>query len=188
MTQILSGKTALVLGVVNQHSLAWSIVKSLQQAGARVIFSYERPDHESKMHHLVSSWTPEEQTPSVPVRYFPCDVDHEHQIENLFGQVAHAFQNQLDIMVHSLAFASSRSFREPLMNCSKQDYAQAQAISAYSLLPLVKHAHPLMKNRSASILALSYLGSSKVRSRPYLKVPNPNPTILIQKTPKTLKP
>lgn len=148
---ILSGKKALVVGIASNRSIAWSIAETLHQQGAEIAYTYLDEKLKKRVDKIA------ELTNSSVV--LPCDVSSDKQIENLFEQLS-AQWNELDILVHSVGFAPRELLQgEYLDNLTREGYQTAMDISSYSFAALAKAALPMMQNRDAALLTLSYLGA-----------------------------
>jgi enoyl-[acyl-carrier protein] reductase I len=151
---LLDGKTALIFGVANDHSIAWGIAKALHEAGAEVGFSSVESLIERRVRPLAES------IGSTFVE--PCDVQSDEQIRTVFGRWAEAHES-LDILVHALAFARREDLEGSFVETSREGFALALDVSAYSLVALAREARPLLR-RGSSILTLTYYGAEKVVS------------------------
>ena len=152
MTGLLQGKTALIFGVANDHSIAWGIAQALHAEGARMGFSYAVESLERRVRPLA------ETLGATFVE--PCDVTSDEQIDTMFGRAAQQL-GVVDILVHAVAFAGRDELSRPYHLTSRAGFLNALDISAYSLTALTRAAAPLMKN-GGSVLALTYYGSEKV--------------------------
>ncbi len=154
MSGLLEEKTALVLGVANKRSIAWSISQALAGAGATLAFTYQSERLEQNVRELASSV----RSPLV----LPCDVSKDDEMDRLFSAVDKEFDG-LDILVHCVAFAQRLDLEGEYLATSREGFRIAQDISAFSLVALARRAAPLMTRRGGgSILALTYLGSERV--------------------------
>ena len=148
---LLQGKTALVFGVANDHSIAWGIARAFHAQGARLAFSYAAPELERRVRPLAES---------VGATFVePCDVARDDAIEALFARAAADLQ-QVDILVHAIAFANRDELTGPFYNTSREGFRLALDISAYSLTALTRAAGPLMPS-GGSIMTLTYYGAQK---------------------------
>ena len=151
----LSGKTALIFGVANDHSIAWGIAKAFHAAGAKVAFSYAMPTLEKRVRPLAES---------IGADFIElCDVTDDAQIEAVFDQ-AKTRLGSVDILVHAIAFANREDLAGRFVDTSRAGFALAHDISVYSLVALTRAARPLMPN-GGSVLTLSYYGAEKVVPR-----------------------
>ncbi len=154
---ILQGKVGVIMGVLNERSIAWSVAKGLINAGARVIFSYRGDAERGRLVKLLS-----ENNFIQGVDLFLCDVSREDGAKNFFQQVE-IVAPKLDFLIHSIANATKESLQNPLSEIKKEDFLSALDISCYSLISTIKNCVPLMPD-GGSIIAFSYYGSQKVIS------------------------
>ena len=149
---LLDGRKALIFGVANDHSIGWGIAQALHAHGATVGFSSVEALLEKRVRPLAA------RLESDFVE--PCDVQDDAQIARVFQRWS-AYHGQLDILVHALAFARREDLEGAFVDTSRDGFAVALDVSAYSLVALARHALPLMRS-GGSILTLSYYGSEKV--------------------------
>jgi len=149
---LLDGKTALIFGVANDHSIAWGIANALHQHGASVGFSSVESLVERRVRPLATS------IGSTFVA--PCDVRDDTQIRAVFDRWG-AEVGRLDILVHALAFADRADLDGHFVDTSRDGFALALDVSAYSLVALAREARPHLAPGS-SILTLTYYGAEKV--------------------------
>jgi enoyl-[acyl-carrier protein] reductase I len=151
--RILEGKIGVVFGVANKRSIAWGIAKAWAAAGAKLIFNYQGERLKENVEELVAEFGGD-----VPL--YPCDVTKDEEIAGFFEKVReHA--PKLDLLLHSVAFAPKDALEGEFVNTSRQAFATAHDISAYSLVGLAREAAPLMVD-GGSIVAMTYYGSQKV--------------------------
>ncbi len=150
---VLSGKTALVFGVANKRSIAWSIAQAWAQAGATVIFNYQGERVKENVEELTSTFGPD-------VAIAPCDVSSDAEIEAFFEFVKTKTE-RVDLMLHSVAFAPKEALSEPFSQTTREAFRVANDVSVYSLIALSRHVAPLM-TQGGSIIAMTYYGSEKV--------------------------
>lgn len=151
----LTGKNALVTGIANNRSIAWGIAQQLHAAGANLGVTY-LPDEKGKMEKKVRDLT----EPLSPSLFLPCNVQDEDQVKAVFDAVKEQW-NQIDILVHCLAFANRDDLSGDFSDTSRQGFQTALDISAYSLVALAQGAKPLMTN-GGSIVTMTYLGGVRV--------------------------
>jgi enoyl-[acyl-carrier protein] reductase I len=150
---ILEGKTGLVLGVANKRSIAWSCAQSLSAAGMRVALTYQGDRLEKGVRELAA-----ELPGSIAL---PCDVTQDESVDGMFAALEKEFGG-LDALVHAIAFAKREELTGDFFNTSREGWAIAQEVSAFSLLALTRRALPLMEGRAGSIVTLSYIGGERV--------------------------
>ena len=149
---LLEGKNALIFGVANDHSIAWGIARAFHDEGAEVGFSSVENLVERRVRALAES------IGSTFVE--PCDVQSDEQIRTVFARWSETHAS-LDILVHALAFARREDLDGSFVDTSREGFALALDVSAYSLVALAREARPLL-HRGSSILTLSYYGAEKV--------------------------
>jgi enoyl-[acyl-carrier protein] reductase I len=149
---LLEGKKALIFGVANDHSIGWGIARALHAEGALVGFSSVEALVEKRVRPLAAS------IGSTFVE--PCDVQSDEQIRAVFDRWG-AEQGGLDILVHALAFARREDLDGRFTDTSREGFAVALDVSAYSLVALVREARPLLR-AGASVMTLTYYGAEKV--------------------------
>ncbi|CEG36601.1 short-chain dehydrogenase reductase sdr [Plasmopara halstedii] len=161
---LLQGKRALVVGLMNKHSLAVSVAQSLLSNGASVVVSSKIPLSESQAKSC-GFQIPDSSCASL--NFESCDVENDESIDQLMQRCGKIFNGVLDILIHSVAFAPREAFNKGLLGTSRATWTQALDVSSYSLVALTRAAKPLMifgreEKRNCSVLALTYAGSTKV--------------------------
>ncbi len=149
---LLEGKNGLIVGVANKHSIAWAIAQAAAREGARLAFNYQNERLQGNVEELAQT--------IEGAKTFPCDVSSDDQIAALMKSVE-AELGRLDFLVHSVAFAPREELSGEFINTSRQGFATALDVSAYSLVALARAALPLM-GEGGSIITLTYLGSERV--------------------------
>jgi len=149
---LLDGRNALIFGVANDHSIAWGIAKALHEHGATVGFSSLESLIERRVARLAASLG------STFVE--PCDVRDDAAVRAVFDRWGTEVGG-LDILVHALAFANREDLEGAFVDTSRDGFALAMDVSAYSLVALAREARPHLRP-GASILTLTYYGADKV--------------------------
>jgi len=149
---LLDGRTALIFGVANDHSIAWGIAQALHAEGAEVGFSSVESLIERRVRPLAES------IGSTFVE--PCDVTSDEEIARVFARWGETHES-LDILVHALAYARREDLEGSFVDTSRDGFALALDVSAYSLVALTREARPYLR-RGSSVMTLSYLGADKV--------------------------
>jgi enoyl-[acyl-carrier protein] reductase I len=149
---LLDGRKALVFGVANDHSIAWGIARALHDEGAVVGFSSVESLIEKRVRPLAES------IGSTFVE--ACDVQSDEQIRAVMEKWR-AAEGRIDILVHALAFAKREDLDGSFVDTSRDGFALALDVSAYSLVALAREARPLFRQGS-SVLTLTYYGAEKV--------------------------
>lgn len=150
---LLDGKKAVIFGVANERSIAWAIAEAFRREGAELAFTFANEAVEKRVRPLAESM-------GVDL-VLPCDVTNDDQIKTVFAEIGKEWGG-FDILVHSIAFANKEELRGSFLNTSREGFALAMDISAYSLIALLKEAAPLMKERNGSVIAMTYYASQKV--------------------------
>jgi enoyl-[acyl-carrier protein] reductase I len=150
---LLSGKKAIVFGVANEKSIAWAIAEAFKREGAELALTYANEMVAKRVIPLAESIGAE--------LVLPCDVRSDEDIRSVFAEVGKAWGG-LDILVHSIAFANREELKGSFLNTTREGFALALDISAYSLIALMKEAAPLMEGRGGSVVTMTYYGGQKV--------------------------
>ena len=149
---VLKGAKALVVGVANEHSIAYGCAKAFRELGADVAITYLN----EKARPFVE---PHARALEAPI-FLPLDVSVEGQLEAVFDAISRQW-GRLDILVHSIAFAPKEDLQGGLLNCSAEGFAKAMDVSCHSFVRMARLAAPLMTN-GGTMFAMSYHGASKV--------------------------
>lgn len=149
---VLSGQKALVVGIANDHSIAYGCAKAFREAGADLAVTWlnekARPHVEPLARELEAPITGE------------LNVTTPGQLEAVFDTIGQKW-GKLDILVHSIAFAPMEDLRGGLLDCSAEGFAKAMDVSCHSFIRMAKLAAPLMKD-GGTMFAMSYYGASRV--------------------------
>lgn len=148
----LEGRKGLVVGIANEHSLAWSAAQHFRNAGAELALTYlndkARPHVEPLAQELDAGL------------FLPCDVTMRGQLDAVFETIGERW-GRLDFLFHSIAWARKEELHGRLTDCSAEGFAESMVISCHSLIRMAHLAEPLM-DRGGSIMTLSYFGAEKV--------------------------
>jgi enoyl-[acyl-carrier protein] reductase I len=149
-----AGKRGLVLGVANRRSIAWAIARRLAEDGASLAFTYQGERIEKGVRELAASVD----SPLVT----ECDVRSDEDLGRVFGEVGEAFGGQLDLLVHSVAFAAAEDLEGRFTDTPRDRFWMAVDVSAYSLVACARLAEPLMEAAGGgAILTMTYLGGER---------------------------
>jgi len=155
---LFTGKKGLVLGIANDHSIAWAITEKLHQEGAEMGFNHlpdkdpSRPRMEHRVRKLVE--------PLGAKLIQPCDVQKDEDLDRFFASARETF-GTVDFILHSIAYAPIDDLKGAVYNCSRNGFGQSMEISVFSLLAVCKRAREIL-NPGGSVLTLTYLGGEKV--------------------------
>jgi len=154
---LLEGKKALIFGIANHRSIGWAIAQALAAEGAQLAFSYQQ-----RMEKYVRDLAAK--IPGTTV--MECDVQNDEQLKTAFAQASETFNGELDILIHSVAFAPPSELENPFYETTRAGFHTTLDISAYSLVAMAKRAKPLMQARGGgSILTMTYMASERVVPR-----------------------
>lgn len=146
------GQRGLILGVANNHSIAWGIAQALAASGAELAFTYQSEPFLKRVEPLAKS------IGSTAV--FSCDVEVPEQISALFTALRDRW-GTLDFLVHSLAYSDRNELSGRYVDTTSENFRRTLNISCYSFTALAGHARPLM-SPGGSLLTLSYYGAERV--------------------------
>ncbi len=149
---VLEGCKALVVGIANEHSIAYGCAAAFREVGADVAITYLNEKAKPHVEPLAVAL-------SAPI-FMPLDVAVPGQLEAVMERVA-ADWGRLDILVHSIAFAPKADLQGGLLDCSAEGFARAMDISVHSFVRMAKLAAPLM-NDGGAMFAMSYYGANRV--------------------------
>jgi enoyl-[acyl-carrier protein] reductase I len=149
----LSDRAAVVFGVANHRSIAWSIASILHEAGARVALAYQNERLKRNVEKLVADW-------DDPL-LFECDVSEDGNIERAFDSAV-AKLGRLDVVIHSIAFANREDLGGRFVETPREGFRVALDVSAYSLVPITRYAANHMKPDGGSILTMTFQAGERV--------------------------
>lgn len=150
---LLSTKKILVTGLLSNRSIAYGIAKAAAREGASLAFTYQSEELKTRVTDLAAEFG------ACPV--LGCDVSNDDQIARLFEGLRSEW-GALDGLVHSIAFAPREALKGDLLDgLSREAFRIAHDVSSYSLAALAKAALPLMEQRQAALLTLTYLGAAR---------------------------
>jgi enoyl-[acyl-carrier protein] reductase I len=151
----LKGKVAVVFGLANKRSIAYSVAQKLAEAGATLVLSYQSERLQREAEELLADLGQ-----SGSGRAFQCDVSRDEEIDALFASISAAFA-KIDVLIHSVAFAPADAIKNDFLLTAREDFRIAHDVSVYSLIAVARGAAPLMTDGGA-MLTLTYYGSEKV--------------------------
>ena len=151
----LKGRTAIVFGVANKRSIAWGIAQKLNEAGARLLITYQNERLRLEAEDMIK------ELPGAEA--YQCDVSQDAEIDRLFSTLKEK-HGKLDILVHSVAFAPPEEMKNDFLDTSREGFRIAHDVSVYSLIAVSRAAAQLMTD-GGSIITLTYYGSTKVIPR-----------------------
>ena len=151
---ILKNKTILIMGIRNKWSIAYGAAKAAYEQGAKLIFTFMGEDNRPKIEELLEEFE--------GFKAYTCDASKDEEIEKLFKKIKNEY-GKIDGILHSIAHANTEDLRNDFILTSKDGFSHANDVSAYSLVAVSRIARDLeILNQDASIVALTYYGSTKV--------------------------
>ena len=150
----LQGKRALITGIASERSIASGIAEAMHREGAQLAFTYQTDKLKSRVEKAA-----EEYGSNIVI---PLDVTSDEQIANCFSELGRHWTDGFDILVHAIAYAPREAIAGQFLDgLTRENFAIAHDISAYSLAAMAKAARPQMQGRNGSIVTLSYLGAER---------------------------
>jgi enoyl-[acyl-carrier protein] reductase I len=154
----LQGKRALITGIASERSIASGIAEAMHREGAELAFTYQNDRLKSRVEKAAAALRQEGQGSDIVL---PLDVTDDAQIASCFEQLGKRWDG-FDILVHAIAFAPREAITGGFLDgLTRENFALAHDISAYSLAALAKAARPAMQGRNGAVLTLSYLGAER---------------------------
>ncbi len=149
----LTGKKALIFGLISNRSIAYGIAKAFHAQGAELAFTYQNEKFKDRISAMAAEFNSN--------LIFPCDVASDEEINNVFASLKQNW-DKIDCLIHSIAYAPADQIAgDYIDNASREGFKIAHDISAYSLVAISKAALPMMLETNGSILTLSYYGAEK---------------------------
>jgi enoyl-[acyl-carrier protein] reductase I len=149
---LMAGKRGLVMGIANDHSLAYGIARATAGQGASLAVTYQGEAFGKRVKPLADALG----TNLV----LPCDVEDTASLDALFERLVEAWGG-LDFVVHAIAFSDNKELKGRYLDTTRANFARTMAISCYSFTDIARRAAPLMAN-GGSLLTLTYDGSQRV--------------------------
>ena len=149
---VLTGKKALIVGVANEHSIAWGCAQAMRRAGADIAMTYLSERARRYVEPLAKAVDAE--------IFMPLEVRDQAQLDALFARVAERW-GKLDILVHSIAFAPREALQGRVIDCTREDFLTAVDVSCWSFLDMARRAEALMQE-GGTMMTMTYLGANAV--------------------------
>jgi enoyl-[acyl-carrier protein] reductase I len=149
---LMSGKRGLVMGVANDHSIAWGIARTLAAHGAELAFTYQGDAFGRRVKPLAESVGSQ--------ILLPCDVESVDSVDSVFAELK-AQWGSIDFLVHAIAFSDKNELKGRYADTSRENFAKTMLISCFSFTEIAKRAAALMTD-GGSIVTLTYGGSTRV--------------------------
>ena len=152
MQGLMAGKRGLVMGVANDHSIAWGIAKKLAEHGAELAFTYQGEAFGKRVRPLAQSVGSD--------LLLPCDVEDASTVDAVFSELK-AKWGKIDFLVHAIAFSDKNELKGLYANTSRENFVRSMVISCFSFTEIAARAAPLMSD-GGSMITLTYGGSTRV--------------------------
>ena len=149
---LMQGRRGLVMGVANDHSIAWGIARELRRHGAELAFTYQGEAFGRRVKPLAQSVDSK--------LLLPCDVEDLSTVDAVFAELENAW-GKIDFVVHAIAFSDKSELKGKYAETSRENFTRTMVISCFSFTEIAKRAASLMPN-GGSLLTLTYGGSMRV--------------------------
>ena len=153
MNNLMKGKRGLIMGVANDHSIAWGIAKALAAQGAELAFTYQGEALGKRVKPLAQSLGVE--------LILPCDVENPASIDQVFETLRGQW-GRLDFLVHAIAFSDKNELKGRYADTSRENFSRTMLISCFSFTEVARRAAELMPVSGGAMITLTYGGSSRV--------------------------
>ena len=153
MPGLMEGKRGLIMGVANDHSIAWGIAKTLAAQGADLAFTYQGEALGKRVKPLAQSLGVD--------TVLPCDVEDIASVDSVFAALK-AKWGHLDFLVHAIAFSDKNELKGRYADTSRENFSRTMLISCFSFTELAKRAAELMPETGGSMITLTFGGSTRV--------------------------
>ena len=149
---LMKGKRGLVMGVANQHSIAWGIAQALHQAGAEQACPSQGDLVKTRVTPLVD--------PLKPAARIDCDVTNQGSLDAAFAEIGKVWDS-LDFLVHAIAFSDKEQLKGRYIDTTADNFRMTMEISCFSFTAVAQRAEKLMTN-GGSMVTLTYYGAERV--------------------------
>jgi enoyl-[acyl-carrier protein] reductase I len=153
MQDLMKGKRGLVMGIANDHSIAWGIAQSLAAQGAQMAFTYQGEALGKRVKPLAQSL-------GVDL-VLPCDVENLDSVDQVFATLREKW-DRLDFLVHAIAFSDKNELKGRYADTTRDNFSRTMLISCFSFTELAKRAADLMPESGGAMITLTFGGSAQV--------------------------
>jgi enoyl-[acyl-carrier protein] reductase I len=153
MQDLMKGKRGLVMGIANDHSIAWGIAKAVAAQGAELAFTYQGEALGKRVRPLAEQL-------GVPL-VLPCDVEDIDSVEQVFARLREKW-GRLDFLVHAIAFSDKNELKGRYADTTRENFSRTMLISCFSFTELARRAAELMPASGGAMITLTFGGSSRV--------------------------
>ena len=149
---MIKGKKGIVIGIANDHSIAWGIAKQLHSSGAELAITYQNNTLLKRVKPLADKVNSD--------TLVECDVNNEDHLQNTLTQIKKRF-GTIDFIIHAVAYSDKNELNGRYIDTSKDNFINSLSISCYSFTRIAKIFQPII-NPGGSLVTLSFYGASKV--------------------------
>jgi enoyl-[acyl-carrier protein] reductase I len=153
MQDLMKGKRGLIMGVANDHSIAWGIAKTLHAQGAELAFTYQGEALGKRVKPLAESLGVD--------AVLPCDVEDLASVDAVFAALRDKW-GQLDFLVHAVAFSDKNELKGRYADTTRENFSRTMLISCFSFTEIAKRAAELMPESGGAMITLTFGGSVRV--------------------------
>jgi enoyl-[acyl-carrier protein] reductase I len=153
MQDLMKGKRGLIMGVANDHSIAWGIAKAVAAQGAELAFTYQGEALGKRVRPLAEQL-------GVPL-VLPCDVEDIASVDQVFVTLREKW-GHLDFLVHAIAFSDKNELKGRYADTTRENFSRTMLISCFSFTELARRAAGLMPASGGAMITLTFGGSSRV--------------------------
>src|SRR3954470_22570180 len=153
MQDLMKGKRGLVMGIANDHSIAWGIARTLAAQGAELAFTYQGEALGKRVKPLAQSLGVD--------TVLPCDVEDLSSVDGVFTALREKWGG-LDFLVHAIAFSEKSELKGRYADTTRENFSRTMLISCFSFTELARRAAELMPDAGGAMVTLTYGGSSRV--------------------------
>jgi enoyl-[acyl-carrier protein] reductase I len=153
MQDLMKGKRGLIMGIANDHSIAWGIARTLAAQGAEMAFTYQGEALGKRVRPLADALGVQQ--------VLPCDVENLASVDSVFSALK-ASWGGLDFLVHAIAYSDKSELKGRYADTSRENFSQTMLVSCFSFTELAKRAADLMPDAGGSMITLTFGGSMRV--------------------------
>jgi len=153
MQDLMKGKRGLIMGVANDHSIAWGIARTLHAQGADLAFTYQGDALGKRVKPLAQSLGAD--------TVLPCDVEDIASVDAVFAALRDKW-GHLDFLVHAIAFSDKNELKGRYADTTRENFSRTMLISCFSFTEIAKRAAELMPETGGSMITLTFGGSTRV--------------------------
>ena len=153
MQDLMKGKRGLIMGVANDHSIAWGIAKTLHAQGAELAFTYQGDALGKRVKPLAQSLGAD--------TVLPCDVEDIASVDAVFAALREKWGG-LDFVVHAIAFSDKNELKGRYADTTRENFSRTMLISCFSFTEIARRAAELMPDTGGAMITLTFGGSTRV--------------------------